>query len=90
MRRNGRTGRVLGRDVGPFGRGFRLVFGALALAGVGGDLLRDHPSAAGLGPGVLVALLGYAALYRLWATRTLQRSNPWIGSVIVVAPSWPR
>lgn len=81
---------VIGRDVGWFGRVFRVVSGGLAVAGgviglaTGPDV--DGWSAVQAGGYVLGLGLFYWALHRGLGERVLARVDPFVGTVLVLAP----
>jgi hypothetical protein len=78
---------TVGRDLGPVGRGVRLVLGVLGVSfGIGGLVGGE---AAGAAP-TLVASVGIAGYYLLaqWllGERLFARANPWFGTTIMLTP----
>lgn len=79
----------LGLDVGRLGRWFRLILGMLVLFYVADAVVFQHPTLSFLGVAglYLIGVSGmYLAAYYWLGERLLIKSNPWLGTCILVVP----
>ena len=85
--------KTVGLDVGAVGRWSRLVMGALILAPLVEQVLRDSSSLGSVnfyGEAILYLLgivVSYLAVYYLLGERLFAKANPWINTLILVGPA---
>ncbi len=85
--------RTVGLDVGILGRWSRLGMGALILAPIVEQLLRDSGPSRSVefyGEAILYLagiVVAYLAVYYLLGEKLFARANPWINTLILVGPA---